>query len=458
MILGNSISTPVGGQTAHGTLSPDQVIEAARRFGIRFLIFSTSENDAVETIARLTEPAIEQDAVVPYSSVKQFLRELKLEVQKYDEEIDGDESQDMSVSEVGVSKRYFWWNFPKEQDLRNQGIKLLAQGRGLAPEASLFVDYTFVPEQTGKWWGRTYRLGSLRVSRSVDSSRMSVAATAVSAKELQDPKFIMSSEFQKVFDAGLHIDTKLKLIGSILRGEFLQIKDVPAEYTKLTRLDPEQFAQALMDSVYEEILHEQVQIRPQEFKGNLTKQSIRDKLDILYRAASFDYGQTELDPSTPEGKLLFDFIVRVKTFTRQMVPVSQRIYANTLGWMLGRPQNLLVSEVTDDLIDQLIKSVFSDALIPEVEKAVKASTKERLAKAEAAGLAKADGLVRNGNYDPKKVNERVRNTVSRAELAELDKAREARAQEVRAAIFDDFLRVQCVFRNHSTTRERQAKG
>lgn len=211
----------------------------------------------------------------------------------------------------------------------------------------------------------------MRIRRSVDISRTSVLAIPVSEEKIQDPNFILSDDFQQAFDTSLHIDTKLKLIAEVLKGKFTRTAGVPKEFANVGMRPPLEFAGILMHSVLAEIMQEQMTIRPFEFSSKVPKETLWHKLAILSRVANYDYGQTELNPDTDEGKLWLNFIAQLSYFSTDAVTTTQRWTSRLFGWIWGRSKNVEVTDITNALIDRMIQGVFSDSQMEDVKLRVK---------------------------------------------------------------------------------------
>ena len=439
IILGNDVPTPNGKTRVQSLLNPDDIIEAGRRYGIRFVVIDT-KGKAEEQVARMTAPesvSAESIGLDKYSSVGQYVKELQSEVHKFDEEIDGDQSHDLGYSEVQVTTHRLW-GAPVEEKLVKVGNKLLKKARARAPEASLFIDYNFDAQRAGGWLIKKWNVGTLKVRRSVDLSRTSLLAMSVSESQMQKPEFIMSDEFQSALDIGLHLDTKLKLIAQILTGKF-QKMEVPREFAHLTKRPPMEFAQILLRSVLLEIVQEQMTVRPFTFWSKVDKDTLWNKLDILSRVANYNYGQTELDPNSDAGKLWMDFIAELSYFSKHSVTLGQKSYSYTLGWVFGRSRNMQVTDVTNEMVNRLIKGVFADALVPDIELQLKGRVKEmndknggQKGQAVAGTLSVADmlkGFFTNGNA----VAERMRGAKEQKDLRAAATKRAGKNEAVREA-------------------------
>lgn len=439
VIMGNNVQTPAGKARVQNLMSPDDIIEAGRRYGIRFLIIDTSDNTR-ETVERMISPesiAGDSAGVNHYTSVESFVKELKTEVKKLDEETNGDAAEDIGISEITLKAGGFWGKPNAEKIVKKSVEATLAQSRAIAPEVSLYIDQTINLEKIGKRWS----VGKLRIRRSVDLSRTSVMGLNVSSKTLKDPNYIQSAEFQTAFDIGMHLDTKLKLIGSILSGTFVPAQ-LPPEFKHMQDRTPVEFAQLLLRSVLLEIIDEQMTIRPFQFVSNLDKETLWNKLDVLSRVANFTYGQTDLDPSTEIGQVWLEFIAELKYFSRDSVTRGQNFWSNTLGLIFGKSKNYQVSQVSNELIQRLIKGVFGDEHQKDIEKliedrmnALRKENKGVRGEKVAAGLSTtkmSQAIVRNTMLTLEAMG-RVRNEETQIKMQAAQTARQARGEEVRVA-------------------------
>lgn len=376
VLMGNEISTPNGEEAIQNMLSPNDIIDAARRYGIKFVIMDTS-SDYETSVSELTQPVpvtdediTDEDQLVEFGSIKDYISELESEVKIFDEVVDGDLEKFVGVSDVELSKRRLWfWGPPKREQSLARAQKLLREARAKAPETSLFVDVHHVPVKVGGWFMPKWTLGKLRVSRSVDKSRTSVLSVKVTPQQLADPNFILSDDFLTAFDMGLHIDTKLKLIDSILSGKFNGNVEVPEQFQGFAKESPMVLAQTLINSVLSDIYHEQMVIRPFNFSSDVDKDTLNNKLDILSRVANYSYDQTELDPETPEGQMLVRFIGQLKFFSKQAVSTWAKV-GRVASLFMWKSKNHQVSTVTDELIQRMIEGIFDDSLREDAEAAI----------------------------------------------------------------------------------------
>ncbi|MCB0349681.1 MAG: hypothetical protein KDD38_00775 [Bdellovibrionales bacterium] len=441
IVMGNPVSTPIGKQRTQDLLSPNEVIDAARRFGIRIFIIDT-QNSSEESIARLVTPTpIEnEDITVPYSSTKNYVDELRKDVAIFDEHIDGDVDEFMGVSEIQVQQTRLW-GVPKNTDITKAAEKLLLESQAHAPETNLFINYTFNPQKVSGTVFKKWTVGNLKIQRSVDTTRTSVVSVSIAENKIQDPQFVLSEEFQTAFDSGLHLDTKLQMLNSVLLGEFAQNNKIPEQFKSFRGLEPMAFADALMKSILHEIVHEQLGIRPYNFKSQLDKETLWKKLDVLTRVANFPYGQVHLRLDSKEGRLWINFIHDLKTFSKYSVSVGENIYAYTLGLVFGTGKNYQVSEVTNELIERLIHNVYEDseidlvkAQLKDMAKATRTSKDKReniLESFTQGALSKVLSTNGSAKVEP---SARLRGENDQAALMEEKKQRLTRASDVHAAV------------------------
>lgn len=377
LILGNEVKTPVGPRRVQDLLSPDEIIEAGRRYGIRFVIVDTSENGA-STVERLITPETanpERVGLDRYSSPHSYLQELVTEVGRFDDDIAGDKDERLGYDSIQV-KAMSLFGPPGPEVVARQAEKLYTEARARAPEVQLFLETTHDPRHVKGRLFKTWQAGTINVRRSVDKSRTSIVSLKIPASSLKKASFVLGDDFQTTFDFSLHPDTRLRLISEILQGKF-KPAEVPERFAKLKKRQPLEFAKILLSAVLADVIHEQLTVRPIGFRSALDKETIWHKLDILKLVANYDYQQTELDPESPEGLLWLDFVADLRQFNRDVVPTGQRVYSATLGWAFGHSRNVEVSQVTDELIDRLIKGVFADERIAELKKLVSTSVNER---------------------------------------------------------------------------------
>lgn len=441
MIMGNSVKTPHGDTRVQSLLNPDDVIEAARRYGIRIFIIDTSEDfkKYAETLVApvpLPPETVDPKVAITFSSPKQYLEELRREVSVFDEQIDGNDDHFLGLSDIGVSTQRLWGK-PKVAAIEKHAAKLLERAKKYSPEASLFVDYHFKPEKTG-WF--KWDLGHLHVRRSVDLSRASVVSVFLSEKQIQDPNYILSDAFQSAFDIGLHLDTKLELIDQILSGQFARHENVPPEFKHLEVPSPLNFAKVLLQSVLTEILHEQIQVRPSEFGSGLSKEMIWDKLDILGRVTHYPYAQKALKLDSEEGKLWLEFISQIRFLNRDLVSAGQRVYSATLGLIFGKSKNVEISDVGIEMANRLTLAVFDDAIMGEAQALIKARVKE-LTNKEARSSSDLSargykGAVTLSGAEKWNMNSRIRNENDQAKL-KADSSTRAQTAEIHRKAFSD---------------------
>ena len=453
ILMGNEIATPNGERAIQNMLSPDDIIDAARRYGIKFVIMDTS-SDYETSVAELTQPVpttdeeiTDDDQLAEFSSVNDYIKELESEVKIFDDVLEGDVEKFVGVSDVELSKRRLWfWGPPKREQSESRAQNLLRLAQAKAPETSLFVDVDHVPVKVGGWFMPKWTLGKLRVSRSVDKSRTSVLSVKVTPQQLADPAFILSDDFLTAFDMGIHLNTKLKLIDKIFSGQFDSTVEVPEQFKDFDRENPMILAQTLINSVLSDIYHEQMVIRPFTFKSKVDKETLNNKLDILSNVANYSFDQTELDPETPAGQMLVRFIGQLKFISKQAVSPWAKVgrVASLFTW---KSKNHQVSTVTDELIQRMIEGIFDDSLREEAESAIETVAINFNEDRKVKGTARSNlGTLLDGNesslanYTNGEVNRdesnRVLSDERQAELRGMEDNRQRMAESVRTA-FDE---------------------
>ena len=456
MLLGNPVRYTTDGRKVRPQtlISPDTVIEAARRYGIKIVVLDTSDN-STETVERLIEPLplntkAEGTAadVREHVSLKKYLKDLGTAIHEVQED-QGDAYSFLGVDKVTLKKTPLWpWTEPTEEMVKQEGLKSLIGTEAYVPESQAFADYDFDPQLLGKTllW-RHWQLGHLNVRRSVDDSKTTVVAINIPKARFEDPNFIMSDGFQTAFDLSLNFLLKLKLLNSILLGEFgknMDLNNVPPQLADRVR-DPLAFARVLVHSLMLDLIHEQMTIRPSEHLSRVPQKELWNKLDYMKKLTEFNYTQLKLDPASPEGELFVDFIVSLRYFNYAILSGLQKfLYQNS-------SKSYQISVLTKQMLKRVDSLVFSD--IPAAEKLIEeklvAKRKEardlKVSRAQVVHFLDPDDLrsssVRDGDVF-REPTRRLRSVERQQELQATETTRAAMAGEVKAAIEKDNARLR----------------
>lgn len=463
VVLGNEIDAPTSRERVQNLLDPNAIIEAARRYGIKVVVIDTT-GDAKATVARMTEPTPiivagegTPDQVRDYTSSNEYLKNLAQGIQKVQDE-DGDIDEFLGIARMQVRKA-IWFGFkPTPEYLRARAAETLSITQAFVPETKFFIDYKFNPvkKSTNSWtnlWGtrRVWNVGEMSIIKSVDDARTSVTAIQLQAGKIDDPNFILSEEFQTAFDCVLNYSTKMKLMNSIILGDFAKAEPIalPEDFKNIKIPTPMQMANTLSHAILLDILHEQLIIRPFEYTSNVEKKELWNKLDLLKKLTHYDYSQFKLDPKSEEGQLFVKLIVDIGFFAKRSLTFSD----NWFSWLpFKSKKNIEVSEVTQEMLDRLINTVFDNApkTKPE-EKDIRAfiaeETKNRVKLSKEKGI-KRDNLlsfldprnlskafVRDGQVHTN-LDDRVRDEKHQQSLRVQNGTRTQRAEQVRAAVVD----------------------
>jgi len=463
VILGNEIDAPTSKEHVQNLLDPNAIIEAARRYGIKVVVIDTT-GDAKATVARMTEPTPiivagegTPDQVRDYTSSEAYLKNLAQGIQQVQDE-DGNIDEFLGIDRMQVRKAK-WFGFePTRKYLRERAAETLRKTQGVVPETQFFIDYQFNPSKksTDSWknlWGtrRVWNVGEMSIIKSVDDARTSVTAIQLQAGKIDDPNFILSEEFQTAFDCVLNYSTKMKLMNSIILGDFAKAQPIalPEGFENIKIPTPMQMANTLSHAILLDILHEQLIIRPYEYDSNVEKKELWNKLDLLKKLTDYDYSQFKLDPKSEEGQLFVKLIVDIGFFGKRSLSFSD----NWLSWLpFKSKKNIDVSEVTQEMLDRLVNTVFDNTpkTNPE-EKDIRAfiaeETKNRVKLSKEKGI-KRDSLL--SYLDPRNLStafvrdgqvhinldDRVRSEKRQQSLREQNEARIRRAEQVRTAVVD----------------------
>ena len=430
LVLGNDVTTPLGAERVHHLLSPDRVIEAARRFGIKIAVLQPGAGVA-DTVENLTSP-------VPFRSVepgpidvrefaspadyRRFVQDVAHEIQRPE----GDEFSYLGVTKITVHQTPLWpWSVPQEKNLKNAALKTSRMRTAFAPESKTFLDYEFEPRLVGQKFGlwRTWDVGRLYLRNSVDQSKTSVLGLEV--PRLDDADFIRGEAFQTTFDFALNFSTKLNQLNEILLGHLSVGKG---------RLS---HAETMLQTLLLDLVHEQNVIRPLRHLSRVPKANLRSKLDLLRELSEHSFSQFNLSPGSDEGRLFVRFIASLKFFNERATPWWHRYLT------FGLSRNAQVGEVTTAMIDRLVRGVFGDVEAANTE--INTELGHLRAQAKAAGIKRAgveDFLdpkklkatsVRDGDRQDKP-EDRVRTPDQSSELERQERGRRIRAADVASAI------------------------
>lgn len=435
MILGNEVKTPVGGVRVPYLLSPDQVIEAARRYGIKIVILDTSA-DPKQTLADMAEPLPfhTSDPVREHASQREYLRELRRMIHEVQED-DGNPQAFLGVDRMQIRQLRLWGQ-PSESSLRTTAEKTLAQSDKLVPEGRLFIDYTYSPEQQGRklYVFKQWQLGFLQVRRSVDDSKTSLVAFKISQDQLENPDFLLSPSFQSTFDSGLNFTTKLDLLNSVLLGEFTQT-ELPEEFKHLAVPQPETFAEVLVQTLLLDLLHEQVTLRAHG-GGLLAKSDLWDKLDLLKKLTHYDYRQFQLNPASREGQMFVQLIAALRFYNQATLTLWDRLSPK-------RTFNHTLSALTDEMLQRLTLTVFPDvkaateAIDQVVEDLQAESRKKKVSRPQLVEFLDQQNLrqktLREASVE-RNLRSRVRSEAQQQTVLTRDQERRQRAREVSESV------------------------
>ena len=461
IILGNPVDIPDGKKVAaHRMLRSDDVIQAARHYGVKIVVVDPSK-DSELTVQRLTEPlpvdAPNSDVikVKTYSSFKEYIEGLKTAIHRVQED-SGDESAFLGTSRLEVHHTPWWpGTGPRPEALHAAGLRILKSTDSYLPESQPYGDTRFNQEPTraGRkflFWP-TWNLGTVDLLRSVDDSKTSVVAVKITAQDLENPKFVLGEKFSTAFDLALNFTTKLELLNKIILGQFekdAKSVELPKSISAVFNRDPLEYGRILTHSLLLDLLHEQRMIRPLEFKTHVTRAQLWDKLDLLKRLTQNTYSQFKLNPESREGQLLVDLIVSLRLFNREITTFVQRA-----GWFwpFTKDKNVEVSEVTKEMLARLITTVFEDApaatQVIETQLAAwrKDASDQNLTREQmllALDRDKLDSaLVRDGEVN-RSPEARLRDEERQAKLSSDEKKRERRAIEIQGSVEAETARLR----------------
>lgn len=446
VILGNDVETAAGKTRVAKLLPPDAIIEAARRFGIKVVVLDTS-GQSEKNLQDMTEPGSPNPEDVPldqlreYANVNAFLKDATTSIKEVQEDQGNSESY-LGLHQMKLVKRKFLWGTPDSSPLVKTGNRALQRLQRSMPEGQFYVDYRFKPVRAGRalWLFARWDYGDLSFRRSVDVTKTSVVVVPVSERNMNNPSFILSEEFQTAFNMGLNFATKLRILNSILLGDFTrgqQKVDLPDDLKNLRPPEPMAYAKLLVNSLLLDMVHEQIAIRPSYFSSKVKKAELWDKLDLLKKLMHHDYTQFKLDPKSDEGRVLVDMLVNLGLFSKLSLSYWDRMVPT---------KNRDVTNATMQMMERMISTVFSDAaqakaLIEEnLAAELKIARKAKVRRSEQGPMGYLLGRIgalagveslRPQPVTPDQLASRVRDEDRQAELRSAEASRAKRAVEIR---------------------------